>query len=160
MPPLTHYRPAFQERELRRSRTSELALRARVLIHAHRLDAMLLEGADPAESPELAARARQLTSMSYRQALAQSIEQILTVAEGRAKLAAALPSVAKHDIVAARAALVGLIQALVAEQTVEPAGVVLAERLLADGLSPLYVEGAHDALRHAASAATAALEGR
>ena len=157
MPLLTYHPSTSQERELRRSRTSELTLRARVLLHANRLDAMLLEGADPAESPELAARARHLTSRSCRQTLAESLEHVLNVAEGRARLAGTAHSVAKHEIVASRAALLGLIKALLDEPTAKPAGVVLTERLLTDGLSPLYVEGEHDALWHAARRAIAAL---
>lgn len=157
---LTHHRLLAHERDAHRSRTSRLALRARVLLHAHRLDAMLLEGADPAESPELEARCRQLTSRACRDTLAEGLEHVLTVAERRTSPVSAAPPLAKREIIAARASLISLIDALKDERPVEPAGVVLTERLLTDGLSPLYVEGEHDALWHTARNAIARLEGQ
>lgn len=159
MPMLTRHRAGSHDRDAGRPRAFKLALRARVLLHAHRLDARLLEGADPAESAELAARSRQLTSHSCRQALAEGLEHVLSVAERRAGPACAPPRLARREIVAARVALAGLIATLADDRPVSPAGVVLTERLLTDGLGPLYVEGEHDALWRAARNATAALHG-
>jgi hypothetical protein len=98
---------------------------------------MLLEGVDSAETPELTVRARQLTSYSFRQTLAEGIEHVLSVAERRASPAGAAPPLARHEIIAARAVLIGLVGALKDEQTVAPAGVILTEQLLTNGLSPL-----------------------
>ncbi len=158
MPILTRHRLPSHAHDARRSHTSRLALRARVMLHAHRLDAMLLEGADPAESPELTVRARQLTSQSFRQTLAEGIEHVLSVAEPRVSPVSAEPPLAKHEIIAARAALIGLVQMLKEERSVAPAGVVLIEQLLTNGLSPLYVEERPDDLWRAVRRATAALE--
>lgn len=158
MPTLTHHHFPSRAHDARRSHTSQLALRARVMLHAHRLDVMLLDGADPAQSPELAVRARQLTSQSFRQRLAEGIEHVLSVAERRISPVSTAPPLAKHEIIAARAALIGLVQILKEERSVAPAGVVLIEQLLTNGLSPLYVEERPDDLWRAVRRATAALE--
>lgn len=129
-----------------------------VRLHRIRLDAMLAEGADPAASPELRLRARQLTQMSHRRALAAGFEKALATAEGpRPRLSSAVAP-AKYEVRAARAALLELCQDLRERATVAPAGVALARDLLTDGTSPLYIESLGDALWHALRRATAALD--
>lgn len=129
-----------------------------VRLHGARIDAMLAAGADPASSPELRLRARQLTRVSHRCELAEGFEKALAAAEGpRPRLSPAVAP-ARCEVRAARAALLGLCQDLRERATVAPAGVALARELLTNGTSPLYVESHHDALWHALRKATAALD--
>jgi len=127
-------------------------------IHRAKLGRMLADGADPAASPALAVRARQITRISHRRALAEGFEKALAVAEGpRPRLSSAVTP-AKYEVRAARAALLALCHELRERASVEPAGVALAEQLLTDGASPLYIECRNDALWHALRRATAALD--
>jgi len=132
--------------------------RLRAVLHRGRLDSMLANGADPASSPELARRAQRLTRHAYRCALADSLDGAVSIAEGRELRLSAAPPLAARDIRAARAALLELSRALRSQRRVAPAGVALAQRLLTDGASPLYLEAGHDALWHAARRASGALE--
>jgi hypothetical protein len=135
-----------------------LGVRFRALVRRGRLDAMLADGADPASSAELALRANRLTTRAYRRALADSFDEALSIAEGRElRLSAAAP-LARREVRAARAALLELSRALRSDRQVSPAGVALAQRLLTNGDSPLYMTAEHDALWHAARRATVALE--
>jgi hypothetical protein len=149
-----------QEWETPSKRSSRLGLRVRVLMHGRRLDDMLAGGADPAATPELAERARQLTCESRRRTLADGLDHAVCVAEGQTRRASAAPLLANRDIRASRAVLLGLAQALRECPVVDAMGVAQAQRLLTDGASPLYIESHNDALWHAARRATAALEGR
>lgn len=129
-----------------------------VRLHRARLDAILAEGADPAASPELQLRARQLTRPSHRQALAAGFEKALAAAEGPRPRFSSAVAPAKYEVRAARAALLELCQDLRERPTVAPAGMALARQLLTDGTSPLYIESRNDALWHALRRATAALD--
>jgi hypothetical protein len=137
-----------------------LGLRMRVLLRKNRLDRMLAEGADPAQSAELALRAAQLTSDAHRRSLADGFDEVLSIAEGHGPhRRCAAPPIAHHDVRASRAALLQLSRALRYDPAVRPSGVARAKRLLTDGNGPLYVESADDALWHALRGATAALDG-
>ncbi len=145
----------------RARRRAPIGLYLRALAHRGRLDSELLEGADPGVSAELELRAAQLTSRRHRRVLADSLEEIMRVAERSSapRVSASAPLV-RADVRAARAALLDLECSLRREGDVRPAGVILAERLLTDGSGPLYVESENDALWHAARDASAALDGR
>ena len=135
-----------------------LAARVRAILNRRRLDTMLADGADPSATPELALRGQRLTRRAYRRTLADSFDEAVSIAEGRElRLYTAAP-LATREIRAARAALLELSRALRSERHVAPAGVALAQRLLTDGASPLYLTAEHDALWHAARRATVALE--
>lgn len=142
-----------------RDRRFPLGTRLRTLMSRRRLDARLLEGADPDMSPELALRARQVTSLSHRRTLADSIDEIVSVAEGRGPRVSAAPPLACRGIRSARESLLELARALRERQPVEPVGVVMTERLLTDGASPLYRDSDQDSLGDTATTARAALEG-
>jgi hypothetical protein len=138
-----------------------IGVHVRVLLHRTRLDNALLDGADPASSPELGLRARQLTATRHRRVLADSLDEVMRIAEGpkAPRLAASAPLV-RADVRAARGALLDLGRSLQREGEVNPAGVILAERLLTDGSGPLYMKAENDALWHAAHEANAALDRR
>jgi hypothetical protein len=134
-----------------------LGVRFRALTHRARLDAMLLDGADPTRSAELQLRANQLTAGRYRSMLAGSLVESVEAAEGERRRSMASVPLAYGEVRAARAALLELANGLRGEGLAAPAGVILAERLVTDGAGPLYIASGHDALWHAARRASAAL---
>lgn len=135
----------------------QLTLHVRVFLRRGRLDRRLAEFADPAASPELGLRARQLTRPRHRRELADSVDEVISRAERPRPLIDPAIPIARREVRAARAALLGLSQALRGPADVAPAGVALALRLLTDGAGPLYMERVEGALWDAASRATAAL---
>jgi hypothetical protein len=135
-----------------------LRTRICVFVHRSRLDGLLADGADPASNAQIALRARQITQPAYRRALAESLEDALAAAERRRPSVSAAVPLAKREVYASRAALLGLCRALRENPSSNPAGVALAQRLLTDGAGPLYVESRHDALWHALRTATLVLE--
>ncbi len=124
-----------------------------------RLDRQLAEGADPADTDELALRARQLTSQSYRRTLADSFDEVMAIADGLGPRISAAPPLQSREVRAARSALLDLSRTLREDAPVAPSGVAQAQRLLTDGMGPLYVESYNDALWQAVRQARAALEG-
>jgi hypothetical protein len=136
---------------------SRLGVRFRALTHRAKLDTMLLDGADPAGSPELRLRASQLTGSRHRGMLARSLVESVEAAEGERRRSMASVPLAYGEVRAARAALLELANGLSGEGPVAPAGVVLAERLVTDGAGPLYLASEQDGLWRAARRASAAL---
>jgi hypothetical protein len=134
-------------------------MRARVQLHRRGLDAMLSSGAARHESAELALRARQLTSRRRRLALADSIDEVIEVVERRGLRLNAIPPLAR-EVRATRPVLRELEMALRSDDEVEPAGILLVQRLLTNGIGPLYFDCGHDALWRAVKDAIAALGGR
>lgn len=152
--------PATNSRRLpQRIRCRELWLHTYVYVRRTRLDQALTAGADPASSRQLALRASQLTKQAHRDALAQSLEGLIALAENpRPRHGSAVPP-ARREVLAARAALLNLCRTLRDGAPVQPAGIVLTGRLLTDGCSPLYLETHENALWNAARTATATLTG-
>jgi hypothetical protein len=134
-------------------------VRVRTLLHRRSLDALLMRGVARHQSAELALRACQLTTARRRRRLADSFDEVMRVADGRGRRLTAVAPLAR-EVRAARPALRELEIALRANKEVEPAGVLLARRLLTNGIGPLYFECGNDALWRAAKEATAALQGR
>ncbi len=134
-----------------------LGVRVRALVHGRALDRELAEGTDPSASPELSMRARKITAPAYRRMLANSLDEAVSVAEGRELRLSAVPPMATRDIRSARSALLELARSLRGEGPVSAEGVALAQRLVTDGSGPLFLTGEHDALWHAARQATEAL---
>jgi hypothetical protein len=137
-------------------------IRARIRVWFRRasLDGLLAKGVTPAESPELAHRAMQLTRARHRRALAKSLEEALSVAQGERRWRTACPPLATRDVRASRSELIQLAQVLRENRDVYASGVALTQRLLTDGTGPLYLYGRDDELWHAARDALAALDGR
>ncbi|HLL92465.1 MAG TPA: hypothetical protein VK252_05950 [Solirubrobacteraceae bacterium] len=138
-------------------RPSTIGLRLRVYCRRRRLDEMLADGASPKASPELTLRAGQLTGERHRRALADSLEAVVATAQGSIRGRSATPPLARRDVRAASAALIGLARDLREDANVDSRGVALTQRLLTDGTGPIYIYGPNDALWHAAREATAAL---
>jgi hypothetical protein len=153
----SHLPARVPARPLHSRPTLHLGVRFRALTHRAKLDAMLLDGTDPAGSAELQLRASQLTGSRYRGMLARSLIESVEAAEGERRRSMASIPLAYGEVRAARAALLELANGLRGEGRVAPAGVVLAERLVTDGAGPLYIASGHDALWRAARRASAAL---
>jgi hypothetical protein len=128
----------------------------RVWLRRGSLDRSLAAGADPAASPELSRRARRLTSRRVRAGLAASIRNVVDAAETPGRGYSAVVPIQRQAILAQRELLLELAADLESGD-LKPRGVALAERLLIDGDSPLYVEGPEAALRAALGQARAAL---
>jgi hypothetical protein len=132
-------------------------LRARrELAGARRIaDAELIATALP--SPRLAWRTNELCSTEHRQALTESLLQVVHAAERRY-----LPGASPVDRVAAReqqALLLRLASVLAdMQRPVRPRGMLLVERLLSGSRSPLYLQRHAIDLRAALTEALQALE--
>ena len=128
----------------------------RVWLRRGSLDRSLAAGADPAASPQLARRARQLTSRRTRAGLAASIRNLIDAAEARPRGFTSAVPIQRREILRERQMLLQLVAALESQDELEPRGIALVERLLIEGASPVYVdrrEGAlHGALVHAHAA--------
>jgi hypothetical protein len=134
-----------------------IGVRVRTALNRTSLTAALAAGEDPHSRADLALRARQLTTMRSRNSIARSLEHAVRSAEDpRPRMSSAVP-LARRDVRAARSALRDLVAALLQEGDVSPRGVALAERLLTDGTSPLYLERTNDALWRAVVNASEAL---
>ena len=129
----------------------------RVWLRRGSLDRSLADGADPAASPELARRARQLTSRRVRAGLAASTRNLLEAAEDRSHAFTAAVPIQRHDILRERQLLLQLAADLESDDDLNPKGIALVERLLVDSASPVYVGGPEDALHRAVVHAHAAL---
>jgi hypothetical protein len=121
------------------------------------LDRSLAAGQDPAASPALARRARQLTSRRYRARLAASIRDLVDAAEERQRGFTAEVPIQRCEILRERQLLLQLAADLESGDELNPRGIVRVERLLIDGGSPVYVNGAEGALHGALVHAHAAL---
>jgi len=133
-------------------------LRARhELVAARRAaDAELVASRLP--SPRLAWRTNELCDPDHRRRLAESVVEVVRASEGRF-----LPGSSPLNRAAARAEASSLLRIAAAladtRHRVAPRGVILVERLLAGGVSPLYDERRVDGLRDALAEALAALDG-
>jgi hypothetical protein len=128
------------EREARRPWRPRWLLRLRVALSKQSLDSRLLAGESPAESPELGERYAQLQRPQYRRGLAERLEHIVDVARAPDWLncrSARVP-LRRREIRQNRPLLLALSRDLVEEAKVQPRGVILTDRLLSDGCSPLY----------------------
>ncbi len=130
-------------------------------LHATELDDALVRGASPAASPLLRARAAWLTAPRRRRIVAKGLNSSIrrgAIPWSRLALTTGVRVVpeAAGD---ARPALEQLARRLLSPVPPAPAGVVLARRLLTDGIGPLYAPAAAPGtLRRAAERALRACE--
>ena len=119
-----------------------LLLPLAVRVHRAWLDGQLAEGRRPDSDPELALRARQLTSEEMRHRLSRALLRIVDVANRtpRPRRTAAAP-LDRSAVLEARALLIQLAQRLDAEDSVNPRGVAMVSRLITDGAGPMYAPG-------------------
>jgi hypothetical protein len=120
------------------------------------LDRLLIDGAPPDSSPELALRAVRLTRDSHRFRLAAELDAIVSAADRGEHSRTAL-DLRIEEVRAARAALLDL-AARLCNGPCGARGVAMTRRLLRDPASPVYEPAARDPLAHAAGAALLALD--
>jgi hypothetical protein len=133
--------------------TSSLIQPARVWLRRASLDRSLAAGTDPAASPELERRARQLASARFRAGLAASIQNVIDAAEEPPRALSAAVPLRRRAILTERPLLLQLAEDLHSGDELKPRGIALVERLLTDGGSALYSEGnLHEELGRARAA--------
>ena len=104
-----------------------------------KLDAALAAGADPADDPALALRARQLTAQSTRDAIARTLRNLLDAAEEPPEAPGPpgpRPPLQRDAILAGQAAVLALADRL--RHPVSTQAAALAALLVWDSASPLY----------------------
>jgi hypothetical protein len=115
-------------------------------LRAHQLDVELAAGADPTSSPELARRARRLTSPRYRASLAAGLEHAVSDEGFALSAAVRSPAVIAQAVAPSVRALAGQLRG---GAGVRPQGVAQALLLLTDGTSALYSSETSDDAVHA-----------
>jgi len=132
----------------------EIAKRRRARAERRAADEELLESAWV--SPLLAWRVNELVATSNRLDLARSLRRVVRDADARY-----LPNASPVNRVAVRAEssrLLAVARRLEDDRTVAPRGVILADRLLTDGIGPLYSRERADELPSYLHATLDALE--
>lgn len=129
---------------------------ARVWLRRSSLDRRIALGADPHESPELARRARQLSSARCRAGLAAGLRRMVEAAEEPRPVMTSQVPLNRREILAQRELFLELANDLRSPDPLSPRGVALVERLLTDSYSPCYASSREgeltQALRHARAA--------
>jgi hypothetical protein len=135
------------------------ALRLRVAVRRYALTERLSEGADPASSPDLELRARQLVSDHERAILARTLQRTLEeIRRPRMTLIGGTP-LRRREVLGAEVPLRVMIERLRDGRPVAAEGMALIERIITDGAwSPLYNVTVPGALRRLTVLATAALD--
>jgi hypothetical protein len=130
-------------------------LRARLL--AHSIDNQLLAGEIPESSAEARARRDRLLSPHYRAAVADALRRMVDAAElGRHNWFSARLHLRKKEVHEARSEILALADEVEEDPSVRPRGVILADRLIRDGDSPVFWP-CDDSVERAVSHARAAL---
>jgi hypothetical protein len=153
-----YYTPYYIPTTPRPHRPS-LMLRARVWIKETELDAALAGGADPAQSEELALRAKQLSERNKRDELAEAISRVITIADRqRAAIATAPPPFRPKQVQANRSLLIELARRLRGYRPVSLQGLALTSLMLEDGRGPLTTDSSPVTLERAIRATLSALD--
>jgi hypothetical protein len=109
-------------------------------VRARSLDDRLVAGARPEESGQLRARSAQLIEPGNRSEVASALRKMLDDAEhARRIFLKAQVRLREPEIIAVRSQIKDLADQLEAPSAVSPRGVILADRLIRDGDSPLFV---------------------
>ena len=127
--------------------TRDRALRLRVRCFHWELDSRLADGVDPASDPALAVRAAQLLSARHRRRLADAVERVVREADATPHPSfSVVLGIARDQVAEARGSLLFLAHLLRHAEGIGPRGVAIAERLLTDGGSAVYVGSVRGAL--------------
>jgi hypothetical protein len=137
--------------------SDSLSARAWAWMHQLELDGDLAGGVDPASSPALLTRARQLQAIHCRQHLVAQIDAAMAKAEHPPHWHSARIPVRAVDVRAARDALGALRRALTTCETPCVRGLALASCLLNDFQGPLYRSCARGDVAQLADEATGVL---
>jgi hypothetical protein len=136
-----------------------MMLRAVVAARRRSLTRRLACGEDPATSPALALRARQLTGGRARQGLGRSLRHVVLDACHPTPGRPAFGLIRRGAVLDAEVAIDLLVKRLRSPVPVSAEGAAMVERMLSDSAwSPLYSPAGPGALRWLVVVATAALE--
>jgi hypothetical protein len=135
--------------------TPGLLDRAMARVRARSLDDRLLAGERPEESRLTRARSAELVDPHNRKEVARAIREMLDAAEhARRNFMRAQLRLREFDLVQSRTAIRDLADALEGSEPVNPRGVILADRLVRDGGSPMFwpsEDSVEDAVKQARS---------
>ncbi|MGE5856915.1 MAG: hypothetical protein ACM31K_00350 [Solirubrobacterales bacterium] len=125
-------------------------------VRAHSIDDRLLAGELPEGSPETRARCTRLLDRTYRSAVADHLRKLVEDVERaeRNRFRAQIP-LRETEVTEARSLILGLADEVEGDPSVRPRGVILADRLIRDGDSPVYWpcdESVERAVKHARAA--------
>jgi hypothetical protein len=127
---------AEDARQAQRALHPPWSARAAARLFGGKLDRALIDGADPACSPRLAARAAMLTASSTRTELADGLDLIVASAQRPPSRMRMLPL---HSSVLANASLLReLAMTLRGPSPLYARGIAMINRLLTDGTGPIY----------------------
>jgi hypothetical protein len=127
-------------------------------VRARSLDDRLLAGEPPQASRQLLARSALLLEPGYRSEVAAALRKMLDDAEhARRIFMKAQIRLREPEIILAGSLIRDLADQLEADAPVDPRGVILADRLIRDGESPLFVES-NKSVEAAVKQARAALD--
>jgi hypothetical protein len=111
-------------------------------VRARTLDDRLLAGERPEASRQLTARTAIVLGPNYRSEVAAALRKMLDDAEhARRMFFKAQVGLREPAIIAVRWQIRDLADRLEADEAVDPRGVILADRLIRDGNSPLFWPG-------------------
>jgi hypothetical protein len=135
-----------------------LGLHIRVRWNALALDSALADGADPGASEELTLRAEQLARHKEREKAAKAIDRVLELVErgSAAQLASTRVPFRKDRVEASRPQLIELGASLRSNGPHPVQALAMANLLVEDGDSPLYVHDGPDHLEQTVEATLAA----
>jgi hypothetical protein len=142
----------------RRSGEMALGVRLRTWLRRDLYDERLASGADPAASPELGLRARQLSSQFQRARLASSLEHVVSEAYDRPLGFSTQEPLRRGEVRSCADDLFSLARRLRDDRPINVQGAAMASRLLNDGTGPLNTWPAPFTLRHAVRSARLALD--
>ncbi len=153
--------PARPARGHEASTAAPLGLRLLAFVSRRELDRRILAGEPRDATPALALRAAQLTDPEARRQTARRLRGIVAYVDrsGPRPLITAVV-IDPPAVRSGRQAILGLAQRLEAPITVEPRGMILAQRLLTDGLGPLFNPSSERTVVAAVWETVDALEGR
>jgi hypothetical protein len=134
----------------------DIALKMRTWWRRDELDEQLVGGADPAADPHLARRAAQLRSRSTRIQFADTLESALRETRRTWSVSARLP-LRRVAVRQCADDLIALARRLRDDGPIDPQGAAMVSRLVFDGTSPLYRDGAIS-LRYTVRSARLALD--
>jgi hypothetical protein len=127
-----------------------------VRFRAHRIDDRLLAGEPPEASMEGRARRDMLLDSRNRVAVANALRRLVDIADpGERKVLGAGLHVRRKELNDCRPLILSLADEIEGNPDVRPGGVILADRLVRDGESPVYwprQESVEDAVNQARTA--------
>jgi len=148
---------AADERRAARATDPGPLVRLGARLRSRSLDRALIDGANPAAAPQLAARAAMLTKRSTRARVADGLERLSRVERERRGRWQVLPY--REAVHANASELFALAAVLRGPSPVYARGVAMLARLLTDGTGPAYTDHSGTELALELSAARAAIRG-